>query len=78
MSLADSPAAVEAAIKAFRDGASKYTMMDLNQKPGEGNYDRIEELRLCDAIRAAEAAAVDGGDTLVLKTTPPPSEGESE
>lgn len=55
MSLTDNPAAAAAAIEAYREGSVKYTLMDLNQKPGEGNYDRVEELRICDAIRAAEA-----------------------
>lgn len=69
-SLAERPAAVAAAIKAYRDGACKYTMMDLNQKPGQGNHDRIQELRICDAIRAAEAVALDEGDTLIMHPLP--------
>jgi hypothetical protein len=76
-SLADSPAAVDAAIKAQRDAASKYTLMDIRQGPGEGNYDRVERLTVEDMLRAAEGAAVDEQDTLVLKT-PPPSEGGNE
>jgi hypothetical protein len=70
VSLTDNQGAVDAAIKAFREGAMFYTMMDLNQKPGEGNYDRIEQLRLEDAIRAAEAwepPPVDEDDTLVMQ-----------
>jgi hypothetical protein len=54
-SLTDNPDAVAAAIKAYREGATKYTLMDVHQKPGEGNYDRVEELQICDAFRAAEA-----------------------
>lgn len=49
-------------------------MMDINQGPGEGNYDRIEQLQIEDAIRAAEdfveyedALRVDEQDTLVMK-----------
>ncbi len=53
-SLTDNPAAVDAAIAAFRRRACELTMLDLNQGPGEGNYDRIEQLRIEAAIQAAE------------------------
>lgn len=70
MSLADNPAAVAAAIEAERESATKYTLMDIHQGPGEGNYDRVEELTVIDMLRAAEqAAGVDEQYTLVLKTT---------
>jgi hypothetical protein len=69
VSLADNPTAVEAARKALREAGGKYTMMDLNQRPGEGNYDRIEELTICDVLRAAEAVGLplDERDTLVMR-----------
>lgn len=69
MSLADNPAAVAAAIEAEREAATKYTLMDIHQGPGEGNYDRVQELRVKDMLRAAEAAepALDEQDTLVLE-----------
>lgn len=68
MTLLDNPSAIAAAIKAYRDSAFKYTMMNIRQGPGEGNYDHIEELRICDAIRAAEEVAVlDKQDMLDLK-----------
>lgn len=86
MSLTDNPGAVAAAVAAFRVGAMKYTLMDINQKPGEGNYDRVEELRICDAIRAAEAVGeerivadqeaigFDQEDTLVMQEVHPDEE----
>lgn len=58
MSLADNPAAVDAAIKAQSDAASKYTLMDIRQGPGEGNFDRVQRLTVEDMLRAAEAAAL--------------------
>lgn len=78
MSLTDNPNAVAAAVQAYRDGAMKYTLMDINQGPGEGNYDRVEQLKMEDAIRAAEAVhranvprieilSFDEQDTLVMK-----------
>lgn len=68
MSLADNPAAVAAAIKARDEGVIKYTMMDVRQGPGEGNYDRIQELKMKDALRAAEAVGeLDEQDTLVMQ-----------
>ena len=79
MSLTDNPVAVEAAIKAYRNGVN-YTCMDIRQGqgPGEGNYDRIEELRICDAIRAAEqAAGVDSQDTMVMQEISEDEGGET-
>lgn len=67
MSLADNPAAIAAAIEAERESVTKYTLMDIHQGPGEGNYDRVQELRVADMLRAAEAAAVDEQDTLVMQ-----------
>lgn len=80
MSLADNPAAITAAIEAEREAATKYTLMDIRQGPGEGNYDRVQELRIKDMLRAAEEAhiasaptiqfvSVDEADTLVLEDT---------
>jgi hypothetical protein len=66
-SLTDNPAAVDAAIAAFRRRAGELTMLDIKQGPGEGNYDRIEQLRIEAAIEAAEAVGVDGQDTLVME-----------
>lgn len=69
MSLTDNPAAVEAAIEAFRRRAGELTMLDINQGPGEGNYDRIEQLRIEAAIQAAEGegVGVDEQATLVMQ-----------
>lgn len=74
MSLTDNPAAMKAVIKAFRAAATKYTMADLHQKPGEGNYDRIEQLQLEAAIRAGEAvywmtatSRIDEQDTIIIE-----------
>lgn len=67
MSLADNPAAIAAAIEAQRKAVTKYTLMDINQGPGEGNYDRVQELTVADMLRAAEAAGVDAQDTLVMQ-----------
>lgn len=67
MSLADNPAAVEAAIKAYAETKPNLTMMNVRQGPGEGNYDRIEEVSMEAALRAAEAVPVDEQDTLVMK-----------
>lgn len=67
MSLADNPAAVEAAVKAYAETKPNLTMMDVRQGPGEGNYDRIEEVSMAAALRAAEAVGVDEQDTLVLE-----------
>lgn len=67
MSLADNPNAVAAAIRAAQEAATKYTLMDIRQGPGEGNYDRVQELRVKDMLRAAEAAGVDEQATLVMQ-----------
>lgn len=78
MSLTDNTAAMDAAVKAWRDSGGHYTLMDIRQGPGEGNYDRVERLRLEDTIRAAEEArkadaptieflSFDEDDTLVLQ-----------
>lgn len=69
---------MDAAIKAFRDGANRYTLMDIRQGPGEGNYDRVEQLKLEDAIRAAEGVAgtLDEQDTLVMQDRHPEMERE--
>lgn len=69
MSLADNPAAVAAAVSAYAKTKPFITMMDIRQKPGEGNYDRIEEISMEAALRAAEeAGGVDEQDTLVMET----------
>lgn len=67
MSLADNPIAVAAAVQAERESVTIYTQLQLGQGPGEGNYDRIQELRVADMLRAAEAAAVDEQDTMVMQ-----------
>lgn len=67
MSLADNPASVAAAVKAYAETKPNLTMMNVRQGPGEGNYDRIEEVSMEAALRAAEAAGVDEGDTLVMQ-----------
>ena len=67
MGLADSPAAVAAAVKAYAETKPNLTMMNVRQGPGEGNYDRIEEVSMEAALRAAEAAGVEEGDTLVMQ-----------
>lgn len=68
MSLTDNPEAVAAAVAAFRRRANELTMLDINQGPGEGNYDRIEELRIEAAIQAAEEVGeLDEQDTMVME-----------
>lgn len=78
MSLTDNPEAVEAAIAAFRRRAGELTMLDIRQGPGEGNYDRIEQLRIEAAIQAAEEVqrrtrptieflSIDEADTMVME-----------
>jgi hypothetical protein len=67
VSLADNSAAVAAAVTAYAKTKPNLTMMDVRQRPGEGNYDRIEEVSMAAALRAAEAVGVDKQDTLVLE-----------
>lgn len=67
MSLADNPAAVAAAVKAYAETKPNLTMMNIRQGPGEGNYDRIEEVSMAAALRAAEATEVDEQDTMVMQ-----------
>lgn len=78
--ISNNPGAVAAARKAYADRKANLTMMDIHQGPGEGNYERIEDLAMEAALDAAEAwraGGLDEQDTLVLKH-PPSSEGESE
>jgi hypothetical protein len=49
-------AELQAAKDAKDEAACSYTMMEIGQGPGEGNYDRIEMLTLEDIIRAVNAA----------------------
>lgn len=48
-----SEARLDAAVAEWRRSATEYTMADIHQGPGEGNYDRIERLRMARAIDAA-------------------------
>lgn len=43
---------LQAAIDAHRKGVCTYTLANINQGPGEGNYDRVERLRMSDAVSA--------------------------
>lgn len=52
MSVSD--ARLDAAVAEWRRSANEYTMADIRQGPGEGNYDRIERLRMERAIEASQ------------------------